>query len=133
MSRRRPKAIVKVFDREKLDPCSSLARVGIESMLIADGIQCFTKQYEAFLLNIDHPPTGSEISACGSADIDKEGNRHVAFSLFSPDVQSIVGLHACPLFHCSSDDGIQIHFFPVRLSRDAAERWWTQAFEKSAQ
>ena len=28
---------------------------------------------------------------------------------------------------------IEIHLFSVRLSRNAAERWWTQAFKKPAQ
>src|SRR5690348_20168 len=133
MSRRCTKAIVKIFNREKLNPSSSLARVGIESVLIADGIQCFTKQYEAFLFNIDHPPTGSKISACRPTDIDEKGRRHVALSLFSPNVQPIVAFHACPLFHCSPDNGIQIHLFPVLLPRDATEGWWAQAFKKPAQ
>ncbi len=63
MRRRRPESIVKIFDREKLDLPSALARVGIESILITDGIQRFTQKYQTFFLNVDHPPTGSEVSA----------------------------------------------------------------------
>ena len=129
-----PVALVKLLHHDKIHLRPSPSRITVQGILIADRLQCFAKQDQPFLLDINYPPAaGFQLSTGRTAQIHQKRHRHIPFTLFAPDVDAVGGFHARLVIGRAPDQRIEVEFLPVGLPVHALQPRRADALEIAAQ